>query len=115
MNPGADADRALLAHMLECLSLISEYTGADRAKFDASRMVRDAVVRNLQVLTESSQRLSEVLKATEPGVPWRELAGFRNVLVHGYLGIDSAAVWSVVEHDLPALTAALDRMVQRSA
>ena len=79
MKPGADADPALIAHMRECLSLIAEYTAHDRARFDSSRMVQDAVTRNLQTLTESSQRLSDSIKATEPQVPWRELAGFRNV------------------------------------
>ena len=43
-------------------------------------------------------------------MPWRELAGFRNVIVHGYLGVDLGAVWLVVEQDLPALTEAVDRM-----
>lgn len=72
------------------------------------------MIRNLQTLTESSQRLSEGIKATEPQVPWRELAGFRNVIVHGYLGIDLAAVWLVIDQDLPPLAAALDRMMARS-
>lgn len=72
-------------------------------------------MRNLQTLTESSQRLSDGIKATEPGIPWRELSGFRNVLVHGYLGVDLAAVWLVIEGDLPALAAAVDRMASRAA
>ena len=46
-------------------------------------------------------------------MPWRELSGLRNVVVHGYLGIDVAAVWMVIEHDLPALAAAVDRMITR--
>jgi uncharacterized protein with HEPN domain len=46
-------------------------------------------------------------------VPWRELAGFRNVIVHGYLGIDLAAIWLVVDQDLPPLAAAVDRMIAR--
>ncbi len=115
MKPGPDADKALIAHMRECLALIAEYTASDQTRFDASRMVQDAVVRNLQILTESSQRLSDPIKVTEPQVPWRELAGFRNVLVHGYLGIDLQAVWLVVAQDLPALSAALDRMALRCA
>lgn len=72
------------------------------------------MIRNLQTLTESSQRLSNDIKATEPQIPWRELAGFRNVIVHGYLGMDLVAVWLVVEQDLPPLAAAIDRMVARS-
>ena len=77
-------------------------------------MVRDLcktrLVRNLQTLTESSQRLSDEIKGTEPQIPWRDLAGFRNVIVHGYLGVDLGAVWLVVEQDLPALTEAVNRM-----
>ena len=103
----------LLAHMRECLDRILEYTNAERSRFEASRLVQDAVIRNLQTLAESSQRLSAEIKSTEPQIPWRELAGFRNVIVHGYLGVDLGAVWLVVEQDLPALTEAVDRMTAR--
>jgi len=99
--------------MRDCLARIHEYTGAQRARFDGSRLVQDAVIRNLQTLAESSQRLSSDIKATEAQIPWRELSGFRNVIVHGYLGVDLEAVWLVVEQDLPALAEALDRMALR--
>ena len=110
MNPGPEADRVLLAHMRDCLDRILEYTNAERPRFDTSRLVQDAVIRNLQTLAESSQRLSNEIKGIEPQIPWRELAGFRNVIVHGYLGVDLGAVWLVVEQDLPALTEAVNRM-----
>lgn len=115
MKAAPPTDAALLAHMLDGIARIREYTALERQRFEASRLVQDAVVRNLQVLAESSQRLSDAAKATEPGIPWRELAGFRNVLVHGYLGIDLRAVWSVVEQELPALEAAVRRMVATAA
>lgn len=73
-------------------------------------MVQDAVLRNLQTLAESAQRLAQPLKDTEPGIPWRSIAGFRNVLAHDYLAIDQAVVWSVVERDLPELASAIERM-----
>jgi uncharacterized protein with HEPN domain len=111
--PGIESDRVLLAHMRECIERIGEYTAGEQLRFETSRLVQDAVIRNLQTLTESSQRLSDDIKASEPQVPWRELAGFRNVIVHGYLGIDLAAVWLVVHQDLPPLAAALDRMAGR--
>ena len=113
MTPGLEADRVLLAHMRDCLDRILEYTNAERAHFDASRLVQDAVIRNLQTLAESSQRLSSEIKGTEPQIPWRELSGFRNVIVHGYLGVDLGAVWLVVEQDLPALAEAVNRMATR--
>jgi uncharacterized protein with HEPN domain len=96
--------------MRDCLDRILEYANAERSRFDSSRLVQDAVIRNLQTLAESSQRLSNEIKATEPQIPWRELAGFRNVIVHGYLGVDLGAVWLVVDQDLPALTEAVNRM-----
>ena len=96
----------------DCLQRILEYTGGERAGFVASRKVQDAVVRNLQTLAESSQRLSEETKATEPQIPWRNLAGFRNVIVHGYLGIDVEAVWLVVEQDVPVLAQAIARLAR---
>ena len=97
MKPETETDRVLLAHMQDCLGRIAEYTHAERSRFDASRMVQDAVMRNLQTIAESSQRLSEEVKAAEPHIPWRDLAGFRNVIVHGYLGVDLAAIWLVIE------------------
>ena len=103
----------LLAHIGECLARIHEYTGVERTRFDGSRLVQDAVIRNLQTLAEASQRLSSEIKTSEPHIPWRDLAGFRNVIVHGYLGIDLQAIWLVVEQDLPALTKAVDRMQLR--
>lgn len=99
--------------MRECIERIREYTAGDRSRFEASRLIQDAVIRNLQTLTESSQRLSADIKATEPQVPWHELSGFRNVIVHGYLGIDIPAVWLVVDQDLPSLADALARMAGR--
>jgi uncharacterized protein with HEPN domain len=113
VNPGPEADRVLLAHMRDCLDRILEYTNAERSRFDASRLVQDAVIRNLQTLAESSQRLSSEIKGTEPQIPWRELSGFRNVIVHGYLGVDLGAVWLVIEQDLPALAEAVNRMATR--
>jgi uncharacterized protein with HEPN domain len=113
VKPSPQADRVLLAHMLDCLARIREYTGHERARFEGSNLIQDAVVRNLQTLTESSQRLSADIKGTEPLIPWRELSGFRNVIVHDYMGLDLDAIWLVVAQDLPALSEALNRMMQR--
>ena len=68
------------------------------------------MIRNLQTIAESTQRLSDDLKETEPEVPWRAIAGFRNILVHDYFEIDLEIVWTVVDRDLPKLAAAIDRM-----
>ena len=114
MKPSPDSDRLFVAHILRCIERIGDYTKADRATFFGSVMVQDAVVRNLQTRSESTQRISEPLKASEPEVPWSAIAGFRNVLTHNYLAIDLEAVWSVVERDLPGLGAAIERMSRKA-
>ncbi len=110
MTPSSDADRALLTHIAECLARIAEYTGGSESTFMGSRLVQDAVIRNLQTLAESTQRLSDALKATEPEIPWRDIAGFRNVLTHGYLALELQPVWNAIEQDLPGLAQAIARM-----
>ena len=113
MKPSLEADKVYLAHMMECAGRIDEYVGGDEARFRASRLIQDAVVRNLQTLAESSQRLTDAIKASEPGVPWRAISGFRSILAYDYLAIDIDAVWLVVDQELPLLRAALQRMEKR--
>jgi uncharacterized protein with HEPN domain len=109
VKPTAASDLVLLAHMLDCIARIREYTGGDRERFFGSRLIQDAVIRNLQVMAESSQRLSAEAKALEPNVPWAKIAGMRNILVHPYLGgIDADTIWAVVERDLGSLSDALE-------
>jgi uncharacterized protein with HEPN domain len=74
-----------------------------RQEFLGSRLIQDAVLRNLQTMAESTQRLSDALRVAHPEIDWRRMAGFRNVLVHNYLGIDLDIVWEVVVRDLPDL------------
>jgi uncharacterized protein with HEPN domain len=106
----SERDQVYLEYMLECIDRIERYVENDRTRFLQSEIVQDAVVRNLQVLTESSQRLSESAKMNQPGIDWRAISGFRNVLVHDYLGLDLDTIWLVIEQDLPQLKKALESM-----
>ncbi len=74
-----------LKHILRCIARIQEYTAGGRESFLSSPLIQDGVIRNLQTLAESSQRLSEGVKASQSSVVWKGLAGFRNVMVHDYL------------------------------
>lgn len=96
-------------HMLDCIARINEYA-TNEDDFCQSRLVQDAVLRNLQTLAESSQRLPDSLKARYPEIPWRSISGFRNILVHDYLGIDLKVIWSVVELELPKLDRVLEKL-----
>ena len=105
-------DRVYLRHILRGIARIEEYTAAGRASFFSSRLIQDGVVRNLQTLAESSRRLSEGIRSSHPAVDWKGLAGFRNVLVHDYLGVDLEYVWRAVERDVPRLKLACERALQ---
>ena len=101
---------AYLRHILECIRRIEENVAGGQGPFLASHMAQDAVLRNLQTLGESTQRLSEQLKATQPSIEWSRIGAFRNLLVHNYLGIDLDIVWEIVERDVPRLKRAAQAM-----
>ena len=96
-------DQLYLIHIGECIARIESYTTGGRKEFLLSSLIQDAVIRNLQTLAESTQRLSEPLKAACPQTDWKGIAGFRNLLVHGYLGVDVEKVWEIIARDLPPL------------
>jgi uncharacterized protein with HEPN domain len=100
-------DRLYLIHIAECIQRIERYTVDGRAAFLADIRTQDAVLRNLHTLAESTQRVSDDLKAAHPEVEWRGIAEFRNVVVHDYLGIDTEEIWDIVEDDLPELKIAI--------
>jgi uncharacterized protein with HEPN domain len=105
-------DKLYLIHIRECIDRIESYLqGMDKEAFLASSLVQDAVIRNLQVLAESTQRLSARAKEGQPQIDWHKIAGFRNILVHDYLGVDLAKVWNILQNDLSALRDAVEEML----
>jgi uncharacterized protein with HEPN domain len=105
-------DRLYLQHILECIERIERYTSEGERAFRTDTRTQDAVVRNLQVLAESTQRLSDELKKGNPDVPWASIAGLRNVLVHAYLGISLDQIWEIVEKDVPGLKAQVRSLLE---
>ena len=73
----------------------------------AERMRQDAVIRKLEVIGEAVKQLSNATKASRPEIPWKQIAGMRDRLTHGYCRMGLALVWRVVERDLRALKAAV--------
>ncbi|MDO3377818.1 HepT-like ribonuclease domain-containing protein [Geoalkalibacter halelectricus] len=80
-------DQIYIRHMPECIERIERYaTDTDKKRFLKDTLVQDATLRVLQVMAESSQRLSAEAKESHPEIDWRGISGFRNILVHDYLG-----------------------------
>ena len=83
-----------------------------RGDLTQDEILYDAALRNLQTLSEATQLLPEHLKLRFPEIPWREISGFRNILVHNYLGdIDALAVRAVVDRHLPPLISCVRAML----
>lgn len=106
-------DRLYLIHISECIGRIESYTaGMTKNAFLSSTLVQDGVLRNLQVMAESTQRLSDQVKENHPTIDWHKIAGFRNILVHDYLGVDIERVWTILNKELPILKKAVTEMIK---
>lgn len=102
---------AYLQHIRDALRSIKDYTAGGRDGFFGSKMVQDAVVRNLEIVGEATKALATEVKDRAPDVPWRRIAGMRDQLIHHYFGVDLEIVWRVVEIELEPLLLAVERLL----
>lgn len=99
--------RVYLAHILERAERIERYIRDGEAAFLSDQKTQDAVIRNFEVIGEAAKRVPGEYRARHREVPWQLMAGFRDVLIHGYEGIDLGRVWSIATRDLPAVKTAI--------
>jgi len=107
-----ERDRLFLKHILDAIADIETFTAEGRAGFMADRKTQSAVVRQLEIIGEAVKNLSATLTASESAVPWRQIAGTRDRLIHAYFNVDLDAVWSMIEQDLPALKSHTRRILE---
>lgn len=97
-------ERVYLSDMLTAIRTVFEYTaGRSRSDLDDDPMLRDAVVRQLEILGEAAGRVTPPTRDAHPAVPWRGLTGMRNVLIHAYHRVDLDEVWRTATEELPGL------------
>lgn len=106
-----ERDVLFLKHVLAAIDDVRSFTSEGAAVFRVDRKTQSAVIRQLQIIGEAVKQLSAPLTLSEPGIPWRQIAGARDRLVHAYFNVDLDAVWSMVEQDLPALEENVQRML----
>ncbi len=103
--------RVYLAHILECARKIERYTAGGEKEFDNDTMLQDAVIRNFEIIGEAAKRVPEAYRRTHSQIPWRLMAGFRDVLIHSYEGVDLNRVWRIVRQDLPVVKEAIEKIL----
>ena len=73
------------------------------------------MIRNIEIIGQAVKGISDDARALEPAVPWRQIAGMRDKLIHEYFGVDLVLVWDVVERELPVLRPQLEKLSKRLA
>ena len=97
------SERERLLDILEAIERIEKYAEKGKDAFEADELIQTWIVHHITIIGEACRTLPEEFQAGNANVPWADIVGMRNILVHHYFGIDTEAVWSVVERDLPEL------------
>ncbi len=106
-------DRVYLEHILNCIDKIEKFTlGMSREDFLSNTAIQDAVIRNIEVMGEATKRLSKNFRDVNTLIPWIEIAGMRDKLIHDYMDVDMEVIWITIQDDIPELKNILSRLIQ---
>ncbi|MBD3346560.1 MAG: DUF86 domain-containing protein [Chitinivibrionales bacterium] len=104
-------DRVRLTHMLEASRDAISFSGSmTEDELSENRMVLQAIVRSIEIIGEAASQVSQAYRAKHPEIPWKDIVGMRNRLIHAYFEIDPELVYSTVQHDLPILVGQLEKL-----
>lgn len=98
------SDTVYLSHILDAITQIEIYTaGLSYDQFSQTRLVQDGVIRQLEIIGEASRNLSDDFRDQHSELPWPQIIGLRNRLIHAYFEVNLGIVWDIVQNDLPPL------------
>ena len=96
--------RVYIEDILESIAKIEEYTKkASKKKFNKNTQLQDAILRRLEIIGEAVKNTPQNLRKGYPNIPWKKIAGLRDILIHSYFGVNLDRAWKVVEKDIPNL------------
>ena len=106
-------DLVYLGHIIDAINGIKEYTnGMKKEGFLKDRKTQDAVIREITIIGEATAFISDLFKEKHSNIPWTEMKGTRNRIVHGYFSIDLNIVWQLIIRDLPELEIKLKELAK---
>ena len=105
-------DSVYLRHIFDAIAKIERYTAVGQERFFVESRWQDAVIRQFEIIGEATKRLSVDCRDRYPEVPWRRMAGLRDVLIHAYNGINLLMVWEVTRQALPDLKRNLESILE---
>jgi uncharacterized protein with HEPN domain len=102
-------DKARLLHILDAISEIEDYTqGLDFEGFFRASMPRFASIKQLEIIGEAANHLTEEIIENYPDVEWRRIIALRNILIHEYFGVDAKIIWDIIKEDIPNLKLSIE-------
>ena len=105
-------DRGYILDIVQAARLVCEFvTGVSRAEFNESMMIQSAVIRQLEIIGEATKRLSPDARAEIGDLPWQQMAGMRDILIHAYQKVDLNQVWRAATVSAPIVIAKLEPLV----
>lgn len=105
-------DLAYIEHILDAISRILKYTKrVDFQEFEKSDIIQDAVIRNFEIVGEATKNVSNKMVLSSPAIPWKEMAGLRDKLIHDYMGIELRIIWKTIQEDIPELESLLKNLL----
>lgn len=100
--------------ILQAIEKIQRFSkGMTLKQFKTNELVLDAVVRNLEIIGEASRSIPAAVRRLHSDIPWEDMNGMRNILIHEYFGVDIKIVWHTVKKSLPVLQKQLQQLVQK--
>jgi uncharacterized protein with HEPN domain len=105
---------AFLHHILDAIKKIEKYIrDIDEESFKKNDLIQDGVIRQIEIIGEAAKRLSNEITGQSPNIPWQDITGMRDKLIHDYFGVDIDTVWLAAKKDIPQLKEEIKQIIEK--